>query len=223
MADEIETHPVFPLPNVVLFPKATLKLHVFEPRYRLMMTEVIQGGQSICVALLKPGWEADYYGSPAVYPVACVGRVAQHQMLPDGRYDLILQGEQKVEIEGFERDHPFRIARVRRLIEDNAWGDREDASGQARELLAMFRRFNEEQGAAIDLAGLFGANMETDAVLNTIAMQINVEPAVKQHLLEMESTELRYRAVYQFLADASATQDVLDRARHLFPQDKRQN
>ena len=65
--------------------------------------------------------------------------------------------------------------------------------------------------------------MEADAVLNTIAMNLNVEAAVKQQLLEMESTELRYRAVYRVLADASATQDVLDRARHLFPTDRREN
>jgi hypothetical protein len=128
-----------------------------------------------------------------------------------------------VEIEGFEREHPYRIARVRRVHENTAWADRDGAAEQARELLALFRRFHEEQGAAIDMAGLFGANMGADAVLHTIAMHINVEPAVKQHLLEMESVELRYRAVYQFLADASATQDVLDQARHLFPQDKRQN
>jgi hypothetical protein len=54
-------------------------------------------------------------------------------------------------------------------------------------------------------------------------MNLNVEPAVKQHLLEMESTEMRYRAVYQVLHDATETQDRLDQARHLFPSDRRQN
>ena len=87
----------------------------------------------------------------------------------------------------------------------------------------MFRRFNEGQGAALDLAATFGAQMEADAVLNTIAMNLNVEPSVKQQLLEMESTELRYRAVHRVLADASATQDVLDQARHRYPTDRREN
>jgi uncharacterized protein len=223
MADEIETQPVFPLPNVVLFPKAVLALHVFEPRYRLMMAQVIQGGQSICMALLKPGWESDYYGTPEVHPVGCVGRIRQYRTLPDGRYDLTLEGERKVAIEGFERDHPFRIARVRPLLEHHAWDEGAGADAEARELLTLFRRFHEEQGAAIDLAGTFGANLGAEAILNTIAMHLNVEPAVKQQLLEMESSELRYRAVRQVLADASATQDALDRARHLYPSDRRQN
>lgn len=223
MADEIEIQPVFPLPNVVLFPKAVLALHVFEPRYRLMMAQAIQGGQSICMALLKPGWESDYYGTPDVHPVACVGRIRQYQMLPDGRYDLTLEGVRKVGIEAFERDHPFRIARVRPVPEDQAWAVGEQADGEARNLLALFRRFHQEQGAAIDLAGEFGANLGAEAILNTIAMHLNVEPAVKQQLLEMESSELRYHAVRQFLEDASATQDALDLARHLYPSDRRQN
>lgn len=208
---------------MVLFPKALLALHVFEPRYRLMMDEVIQGGQSICMALLKPGWEADYYGAPEVHAVGCVGKVVSHQLLADGRYNLTLHGEYKVAIQSFERDQPFRIARLHRLVEDEGWCRRESTPKESQELLAMFRRFNEGQGAALDLAESFGAHMEADAVLNTIAMNLNVEAVVKQQLLEMESTELRYRAVHRVLADASATQDVLDRARHRYPTDRREN
>jgi uncharacterized protein len=208
---------------VVLFPKAILALHVFEPRYRLMMDEVIQRGQSICMALLKPGWEADYYGSPEVHPVGCVGKVVGHQLLEDGRYNVTLHGAYKVIIQGFERDQPFRVARLRRLEEDGAWCERGSTPDESRELLAMFRRFHESKGAALDLAATFGAAMEADAIVNTIAMNLNVEPAVKQQLLEMDSTELRYRAVHRVLADASATQDVLDAARHRFPTDRREN
>jgi Lon protease-like protein len=208
---------------VVLFPKALLALHVFEPRYRLMMDEVIQRGQSICMALLKPGWEANYYGSPEVHAVGCVGKVVGHQLLVDGRYNITLQGEYKVTIQEFERDHPFRIARMSRLDEDEGWCGRGSTPGESRELLAMFRRFHEGKGAALDVAATFGAPMEADAIVNTIAMNLNVEPAVKQQLLEMESTELRYRAVHRVLSDASATQDALDESRHRFPSDRREN
>jgi uncharacterized protein len=223
VADELEPQPVFPLPNVVLFPKTMLALHVFEPRYRLMMDEVIKGGQSVVVALLKPGWEADYYGSPEVHPVACIGKIAQHQELPDGRYNITLHGEAKVRIESYDREAPFRIARVRRLHENNDWGEGGTAAAQSRELLNLFRRFNEGQGAALDLAQIFGAHMGADSVLNSISMHLNVEPAVKQRLLELESTELRYRAVFQFLSDSAAVQDSIDLARHRFPADGRQN
>lgn len=223
MTHELETQPVFPLPNLVLFPKAVLALHVHEPRYRLMMEEVVQGGQSICMALLKPGWEANYYGSPDVHTVACVGRVASYQLLDDGRYNLTLHGEYKVAIDAFEREHPFRVARMHRLDEDAAWTARDTTPDASRQLLDMFRRFHEGQGVALDLAETFGAHMGPDAILNTVAMNLNVEPAAKQQLLEMESTEQRYHAVYQVLHEASATQDSLDNARHLFPRDRRQN
>lgn len=188
-----------------------------------MMEEVLRGGQSICMALLKPGWEADYHGSPDVYPVACVGRVAGYQELAGGRYDVTLHGEYKVKIDGFERDQPFRIARLHRVAEDEGWISRDTTPGASKQLLEMFRRFHEGKGAALDLAATFGAPMAPDAIVNSIAMNLNVEAAVKQHLLEMESTELRYRAVYQVLREASNTQDTLDQARHLFPPDRRQN
>src|SRR5215472_12128973 len=61
------TIPVFPLPNVVLFPKTYLPLHIFEPRYRQMVDDTVMGGQCIGMALLKEGWESDYYGNPPVF------------------------------------------------------------------------------------------------------------------------------------------------------------
>jgi hypothetical protein len=217
------TLPIFPLPDVTFFPSTLLPLHVFEPRYRLMMDEVLRGHQSICMALLKPGWESDYYGSPAVHTVACVGKIAQHQVLSDGRYDLTLHGEYKVAIEGFDREHPFRVARVRRLAENDDWARDEASRSRAEELLAMFQRFHEGQQAALDVAQFFGAHMGPDAILNTIAMNLKSEPDLKQRLLEMESLELRYEAVRQLLVEATTTQDLLDRGRHLIPPDRRMN
>ena len=84
--------PVFPLPNVVFFPKTYLPLHIFEPRYRRMVADVTMGGQCIAMALLKDGWEPDYYGNPAIYPALCIGRIVSVQPLPDGCSNILLQG-----------------------------------------------------------------------------------------------------------------------------------
>lgn len=200
-----------------------MPLHVFEPRYRLMMAEALKGGQTLCIALLKPGWEADYHGSPGVHEVACLARVLQHQLLADGRYNVTLHGEMKVAIEGFERETPYRIARVRALDEDRSWAESPQVQEQLADLLSLFRRLHEGQGAALELAQVFGAHMGAEAILNTVAMNLNVEPLVKQQLLEMERAELRFRAVYQFLRDSASTQDVIDRIRHLYPDDRHQN
>ena len=188
-----------------------------------MMEEVLRGNQSICMALLKPGWERDYYGSPEVYAVGCVGRVVQHRKHPDGRYDLVLHGEYKVAIEEFERDQPFRVARVRRLAEDAAWLEREEAGGESQGLLSMFRRFQEKGGTALDLALAMGGHLGAASILNTIAMNLDLNPLDKQRLLEMETAELRYRAVFTYLSDALATRQVLERARHRTPADPRSN
>ena len=90
--------PVFPLPNVVLFPGVVCPLHVFEPRYREMVTDVLAGERLIALALLRPGWEAEYEGAPAVHEVACVGRVAAAEPLRDGRFNILVQGEERVRI-----------------------------------------------------------------------------------------------------------------------------
>ena len=104
--------PVFPLPNVVFFPKTYLPLHIFEPRYRRMVADAATGGQCIAMALLKEGWEPEYYGNPAIYPIVCVGRLMSVQALPDGRSNILLQGLERgtVRTEHFEK--PYREATI---------------------------------------------------------------------------------------------------------------
>ena len=223
MTENQELEPLFPLPNVVLFPKTILPLHIFEPRYRLMMEHVLQGDQTLVMALFKPGWEADYYGSPPVWEVGCLCRVVQHQRLPDGRFNVTLHGEGKMAIEGSERETPFRVARVRPVEEDRTWVDSIEAPAGIADALSLFRRVHATQGAAIEMAQVFGAHMGLEAILNTIAMHLNVEPRVKQTLLEMTRTEQEFRAVHAYLRDSARTQETIDRARHLYPEDRRQN
>ncbi len=188
-----------------------------------MTAEALAGDQAICVALLKPGWENDYYGSPEVYPVGCVGRIVQHQMLPDGRYNLTLHGEGKVSIEEYMQASPYRIVRVRQVEDDESWLKGETVAQDAAALVHLFRQVHEGHDSSLVLAEIFGAHMGPEAVLNTIAMHLNVEPDVKEGLLEAESLEARYRSVLQILQKATTTQERIDRVRHLYPRDKRTN
>jgi len=66
--------PVFPLPDLVLFPCAVVKLHVFELRYRAMVRDALSADRLIALALLLPGWERDYHGSPEYHPIGCLAR-----------------------------------------------------------------------------------------------------------------------------------------------------
>ena len=69
------TIPLFPLPNVVLFPNVLLPLHIFEPRYRDLVRDALAGDQVIGMVLLRPGYEGDYDGRPPIYSVGCAGLI----------------------------------------------------------------------------------------------------------------------------------------------------
>jgi Lon protease-like protein len=108
---------VFPLPQAVLFPGGRLPLHIFEPRYRAMMADVLAGGTGLMViAQLKPGWRQDYAGQPPIFPLAGIGRIERSQRNADGTYDLELHGLARVELEELPMlDKPYRRANATRL------------------------------------------------------------------------------------------------------------
>src|SRR5437588_739379 len=90
--------PLFPLPNVVLFPNVFLPLHIFEPRYREMVGDALAGDRMIGMVLLKPGWERDYEGQPPVYPIGSSGLITHAERLSDSRYNIVLRGVELLEM-----------------------------------------------------------------------------------------------------------------------------
>src|SRR5215470_17206415 len=109
--------PLFPLPNVVLFPNVFLPLHIFEPRYREMVADALTSDRLIGMVLLRPGWERDYEGRPPVYPIGCSGVVTHVDRLQDGRYNIVLRGLERFRI--LEEDHArsYRRATTDALLE----------------------------------------------------------------------------------------------------------
>jgi uncharacterized protein len=104
---------LFPLPNLVLFPHVMQPLHIFEPRYRAMLEDALEHDRLIAMATLCPGWENQYEGRPAVYPVACLGRIATHHRLDDGTYNVLLFGLRRVKLlRELEPQQLFRLAEV---------------------------------------------------------------------------------------------------------------
>ena len=111
------TLPIFPLPNVVLFPNVFLPLHIFEPRYREMVADALDSDRMIGMVLLKPGWEHEYEGRPPVYPIGCSGVITHVDRLTDGRYNIVLRGVERFRI--LEEDHSrsYRRALVEPVLE----------------------------------------------------------------------------------------------------------
>jgi len=112
--DELARLPVFPLPRVVFFPGTFLPLHLFEPRYRAMAEACMEGGPAaIAIALLRPGFQADYEGRPPVFTIAGAGRIVAHEKNDDGTHDIVLSGLTRVSLEELpNHEEPFRRARA---------------------------------------------------------------------------------------------------------------
>ncbi|MGH7393154.1 MAG: LON peptidase substrate-binding domain-containing protein, partial [Candidatus Rokuibacteriota bacterium] len=116
--------PVFPLPDVTLFPHAPLPLHIFEARYRAMVSDALARDRRLCVARLEPGWEAAYNGKPPVAAIAGAGEIASWERLPTGRYNIVVRGQWRVRIEReLPTDTLYRVMRVRRLADEPAPAD----------------------------------------------------------------------------------------------------
>lgn len=104
--------PVFPLPNVVLYPRIVLPLYIFEPRYRKMLFRVLDGHGMIAVALLKPGWEPEYHGYPDVHRVVTVGTILTYQTREDKTSDIVLVGTCRAQILEWAEVREYREARL---------------------------------------------------------------------------------------------------------------
>lgn len=85
--------PLFPLDGVTLLPQQVLPLHIFEPRYRQMVEDALDGPGQIAMAVFKGDrWKQEYHGRPPIHNAVCIGQIIQHERLADGRFNIVLQG-----------------------------------------------------------------------------------------------------------------------------------
>lgn len=102
--------PLFPLAQCVLLPHATVPLHIFEMRYRQMTREAVDSYGLIAMATFAGNdWKSEYNDNPQVRPIVCVGYIAQHELLPDGRYNILLQGLCRAKIVDEKQHEPYRM------------------------------------------------------------------------------------------------------------------
>ena len=111
--------PLFPLPSTVFYPNTSLPLHIFEPRYRNMVEDALNGKGEIGIILLKPGWESDYQGTPEIMATGCVGKIERHLKLPEGKYNILLSGLYRFRILNEIGGKIYRQAEVEFLKEIN--------------------------------------------------------------------------------------------------------
>lgn len=177
--------PLFPLPNVVLFPGAILPLHIFEPRYRRMIDDALASDRLIAMAMLRPGWEPDYYGRASIEPVVCVGSIVAHEKLEDGKYNLLLQGQWRATVVDETRgggDTPYRLARLRRM-EETATMEIDLSNERARLIRVLEEVPPASGGLGRQFAKLLAGPMPTCEIADLIAFNLLQDMQLKQSLL----------------------------------------
>jgi len=185
--------PLFPLPNVVLFPGVFLPLHIFEPRYRLMLEEALRTDRMIGMVLLKPGYEADYEGRPPIYPVGCAGLVSRVDELKNGRYNIVLHGFEKFRIVSEEPDGPFRRAEVTSLPEILDAEAKDRLRGERVKLEALL--LPTKQGSEAQ----FPSSLADEDLVNALSQYLNLLPVERQALLEREHALDRCRGLIELV------------------------
>ena len=186
--------PIFPLPNAVLFPNVFLPLHIFEPRYRAMVADALDGDRIIGMALLRPGWEKDYEGRPPVFPIGCAGLITHNERLPDGRYNIVLRGLQKFRIRRERSERTYRIAEIETIDEPVAATDQDQVRAARRRLEALL--VPQPSGGS---DAKVPASMSDEDLINALAQYMELEPLEKQALLERESLLDRCRSLIELL------------------------
>jgi Lon protease-like protein len=189
------TIPIFPLPNAVLFPNVFMPLHIFEPRYRAMVNDALEGDRIVGMVLLQPGFEANYEGRPPVYPVGCAGVITHAERLGDGRFNIVLRGIEKFRITGEDRSKAYRLAHVEPLPE-------QPTPEQVATLRQQRTRLEALLAAAVERAGSdpkFPPAIPDEDLVNALAQYLELDPIERQALLEREGTLARCRALIELL------------------------
>lgn len=196
-----EKLPLFPLPNVVLFPDAILPLHIFEPRYRLMVDEALQTHKKIGMVLLKKGWERNYEETPDIFDVGCMGQIVGHERLADGRFNILLKGISRFSVAQIVKPVPYREARVS-LLPDRVEGISDGEAEKQKTLLsgaaaAVPEYFVYNKLRLDRVPADFSAPLAT--VVDTLSYYLSIDPYDKQTILEEINVARRATLLYEKL------------------------
>jgi Lon protease-like protein len=196
---------LFPLPNLVLFPHVMQPLHIFEARYRELLEDALAGDQLIAMAVLSSGWEKNYEGRPALYSMACLGRVTTHFRLADGTYNVLVLGLQRVRVlREMESNRRFREAEVE-LCEDQypayPMAHRKELQRKLHDALLTVLPMLPEAQEQLDQ--ILGNDVPLGILTDVISYMLDIDLARKQLLLTELDVYRRAELLLAHLSDAA--------------------
>ncbi|QIE47574.1 ATP-dependent protease [Pseudohalocynthiibacter aestuariivivens] len=188
-ADLPDIIPLFPISGALLLPRARLPLHLFEPRYLVMLEDVLKTPHRL-IGMIQPN-EVPGRDGPGLHMIGCVGRVTQFSETEDGRYMITLTGASRFrlteEVEGFT---PYRRARVSWSGFDRDLGPEEDDPVFDRAMfLSLLQQYLSDHELRTDWESLEEADDEL--LINSLSMLLGFAPEDKQALLEAPSLRTR--------------------------------
>ena len=209
--------PLFPLPNVVLFPHGLLPLHIFESRYRQMTADALEGEQLIAMSLFQPGWEkTPSQLLPPIHPMVGLGQIIAHERLDDGRYMLVLRGLSRARV--IREEHvelPYRIGRLELCRDEEPTTCDFDRRQRADEIVSLFCRLFPGQKFQQLVHQAISVDLPLGAICDTIASAIPMASELGQQFLEELNPDLRSQMLWQLLQ--RATQHQTTALERLFP------
>ncbi len=187
---QLERIPIFPLPEVQLFPDAVLPLHVFEPRYvELVEHAVEEGGNLFAVATLQPGYEREYEGSPDVYPVMGLGVIIAAEQQENGRWNVLVRGLSRVKmVEEYDAERRFREVRVEQL-EDRAVDEDHPLDDRLRSLLTQLA--DQAPGASEAIHLILSQAEDGGELTNLLGAHACADPILRRELFECLDVQRR--------------------------------
>jgi ATP-dependent Lon protease len=197
LAKALPEIPVFPLPQVVLFPEAILPLHVFEPRYRAMVKHCMATHGAMVVAQVIPG--EDEHGRPRIAPIAGGGIVIEYQPLADGRSNIVLRGRARLRLEELDPDEsrPFRVARAT-VLEDMPVSVRQNDCTALVAAATMFASEVKKHDPSFTFR--LPPTLDAARVADLCAFQLVVDAGVRQAILDELDPRVRVEMVLRQLA-----------------------
>jgi uncharacterized protein len=196
--------PIFPLPDLSFFPHTLLPLHIFEARYRAMITDCLARDRQLAVVGLKPGYEATYDGRPPVHAIAGAGSIVRCERLATGRFNILLKGERRIRIDReVPADTLYRMVVATPLEEVGA--DRPSLPGLARDVRERCLRILDALGrGGPEMRESLEAPRSPAELCDQLASGVIPSPAVRQGLLEEVDVERRLEGL------AAALDDLLE-------------
>jgi uncharacterized protein len=186
---------IFPVAGAILFPGMQLPLHIFEPRYKALISDAMARDRMI--GMVQPKAEVKgHIGPTALFDIGCLGRIGEFEALDDGRYNIILEGLQRFTIR-----REMEVATEFRQVEADIW--EEDEVGEAlssverASLELESRRFADAQGYAVDWNSV--SQLDDYSLVNAIAQIAPFDAAAKQALLEARGLPARSELIIQLM------------------------